>query len=463
MNQSQGEKYRREHEENVTRMKRVIYLCSVWPEPQSSAAGIRSLHLVESLRADSVEVILASHAKGEKTPPFEHFESHPIELNRGSFDQWLETLHRERPIDAVIFDRFITEEQYGWRVSRFPEIIRILDTQDLHSLRAYRELKVKELALQQRAVSQDSGAPSNSFPDAEVDLVEWKKSEHTLRELGSILRCDLTLVVSSAEKELLRSAMPPDYFHKIIYAPFPATGKAKPEEMSATRDSGLKKTEIEVSQSSAFRVGFFGNARHLPNEDAVRVLVQEVWPRFLKKLERVSTNISAQLILAGAYPPAKYQQYIKTKGVELRGSVPPEEWGDFVSGLSVLAAPLRFGAGIKGKILDALSWGIPVVTSPIGAEGLGGCWTVENAEEMAHALSVLALEPVAAQRLGAAGKIWYEQAYIPATGEQWWKNSAGSPQNRTWYQSLLQMESLGREKYFSKWIECKEKGQSGEL
>src|SRR5690606_12128233 len=104
-----------------------------------------------------------------------------ILLNNSSFDEFIKELKPE----IVLFDRYITEEQFGWRVSEnCPNTLKILDTEDLHFLRKAREEAVK------------AGKP---ISDANLF------SETAKRELASILRCDLSLIISEYEMELLQN------------------------------------------------------------------------------------------------------------------------------------------------------------------------------------------------------------------------------------------------------------------
>src|SRR5690606_4752526 len=118
-----------------------------------------------------------------------------ILLNDASFDEFIQELNPS----IVIFDRYITEEQFGWRVTEnCPNALKILDTEDLHLLRKAREEAVK------------NGKPAvaaNLF----LDIAK--------RELASILRCDLSLIISEFEMELLQNTfkIPSDLLY---YLPF---------------------------------------------------------------------------------------------------------------------------------------------------------------------------------------------------------------------------------------------------
>ena len=166
-------------------MKKLLVIGSVWPEPTSSAAGRRMLEIIELFQDMKYQVTFASHANpSENAIDFREYaiDQKQIELNSSSFDSFI----KELSPTAVMFDRFMTEEQYSWRVhDNCPKAIKILDTEDLHCLRYARE----------EAFNQN----------LDFDADSLLKSESSIREISSILRCDLSIMISEYEVELLRN------------------------------------------------------------------------------------------------------------------------------------------------------------------------------------------------------------------------------------------------------------------
>ena len=107
---------------------------------------------------------------------------------------------------------------------------------------------------------------------------------------------------------------------------------------------------------------FIGGFLHRPNEDAVRFFMREVFPLIQSEIADVEISI------VGANPPDNILAY-QSANVRVSGYVPDIE--PLFTSCRVFVAPLRFGAGMKGKIGQALSYGVPVVTTSIGAEGIG--------------------------------------------------------------------------------------------
>lgn len=311
--------------------RKLLVIAKVLPEPASSAAGSRMLQLIELFREGNWQIEMASVAKPSpysvdlKTLgiPF-----HSIELNASSFDAFI----AEAKPHAVLFDRFMTEEQFGWRVAEHcPKALRLLDTEDLHGLRAGREIALKE-----------------NRPFVNGDLF----NPIAFRELASILRCDVSLIISEFEMNLLK-----DFFNvqtsQLFYLPF----LLGPSELKP----------LEKSTSFLERQHFIsiGNFLHEPNLDAVKHLHKTIWPGIRKQLPDVELHVY------GAYlPPSIAQLHSEANGFIVKGRA--NESLDVLRGARVLLAPLRFGAGLKGKLLEAMRCATPNMSSSIAAEGMKG-------------------------------------------------------------------------------------------
>lgn len=314
-------------------MKKLLVIGYVWPEPASSAAGSRMMQLVEIFHQHQYQVSYASPA--QVTDHMVNLESLgidkvSIELNNSSFDEFVKKLNP----DVVLFDRFMMEEQFSWRVEKqCPSAIRILETVDLHCLRYARQQAVKK--------GKDASKSEN------LDFI----NDIALREVASILRCDLSLLISEYEIEILKEIYHVDE-DLLLYLPFMYD--------AIDRDDAL---QAWPSYSERQHFVTIGNFRHEPNWDSVLYLKNEVWPLIRAKLK------NAELHIYGSYPPKKAQQLHNPKqGFYVKG------WAeDAITSLSqyrVCLSPLRFGAGMKGKLADAMLSGTPSVTTSIGAESM---------------------------------------------------------------------------------------------
>lgn len=310
-------------------VQKILIIGYVWPEPNSSAAGSRMMQLISVFLSQCWEVVFASPAQESVHKyPLEALGVHScsIELNSDSFDTYV----KELAPTMVLFDRFMMEEQFGWRVSQnCPDALRVLDTEDLHCLRKAREKAVKQ---------------GRTFETSDLN------SSIALREIASIYRCDLSFMISSYEMALLEGhfKVPKNI---LVYVPF-LRNEISLETMERTPSFAERNHFITV-----------GSFLHAPNLDAVRYLKTEIWPELRKK------NPKAEMHVYGSYPTQKAMQLHNPKERFLvKGWAKDAQ--EVVKKARVCLSPLRFGAGMKGKLLEAMICGTPSVTSKIGAEAM---------------------------------------------------------------------------------------------
>jgi len=306
--------------------KKLLIIGLVWPEPISSAAGTRMIQLIELFLAKGFQITFACAAvKSEFSFNLAGIgvEEQSIKLNNQSFNQFISILKPQ----IVMFDRFVMEEQYGWRVHQeCPEAMTILDTEDLHFLRQAREQSNKK----QETV--------NLF------------SETAKREIASILRCDLSLIISEGEMNILQTQFKIDP-SLLYYLPF------LEEEITTTNQW------LSFEERADFV--FIGNFLHEPNWNTVQFLKTKIWPLLSKKFPQAKLNIY------GAYPSQKVLQLHNPKeNFNIIGRA--ENAKETIAKHRVLLAPIQFGAGVKGKFIDAMQVGTPSVTTTIGAEAMKG-------------------------------------------------------------------------------------------
>lgn len=308
----------------------LLYLAATWPEPASSAAGTRSLQLL-SLFSEAgwhITLMCAADRRPHSAVLPDEVSIQPLTLN----DSTMDTVFKTLAPDLVIFDRFMLEEQYGWRIqAQCPQALRILDTIDLHSLREIRHKALK----------------AHRTPH----ISDWF-SDTALRELAAIYRSDLTLLISDAEADILTRDLkfPPSLLHVL---PFLLSAEQQSLPLQAPGFHG-RRDFISI-----------GNFRHPPNADAVRHLYEDLWPRM-----RIKCPGAALKIFGADLTPALQQLHQPKSGFHICGRA--EDAIAEMRKARVCLAPLRFGAGLKGKLLDAMLGGCPSVTTSIGAEGMQG-------------------------------------------------------------------------------------------
>lgn len=406
--------------------KTILIIGLVWPEPQSSAAGYRILQLVSFFQKMNYKVVFASAA--HKSDKSFNLSSHNIQeldikINNSGFDD----LIAEMSPNIVMFDRFMVEEQFGWRVAKFsPNSIRILDTEDLHCLRKTRIEAYK-----------NNSIVSDVLKDADI----------TKREIASIYRCDLSIIISEVEMNLLQNEfnIPKEI---LFYLPF------------TFNKSEINKNHNKFNDREDFI--FIGNFIHEPNYNAVLNLKKEIWP-LLRKLVP-----NAKMLVYGAYVSPKVSQLSNPKeNFLIKGYA--ECVDDVMQKAKVCLVPLKFGAGLKGKIFDALKNNLPVVTTTIGAEGIYGDldpngFITDDIEEFVEKARVLYTDKEEWNRTVNNGKNvlnnrFLEESYLDLFSSRisCLVNNLSKERSLNFIGAMLQFHTFKSNKFMSKWIEEKNK------
>lgn len=323
-----------------------LIFSTVWPEPNSSAAGVRQMQWIRYFLRQGYRVALSSPSKLKSAGDWgfveypEGVEVLPLPLNESNVDgQHLSETFKKLNPEIVMFDRFILEEQFGhWIYECCPNARVMLETQDLHFVRRARE------SVKDQYLAKDY-APEFYQTSEVIDTA--------LREVASIHRVDHTFVVSSFEERLLTDQfeVPPS---RVTWIPMVADSVLAGEAPAAGTTKPFKD-----------RSGFcwVGNFRHQPNIDGLRWFKGEIWPRLRIRFP------SAQIHVYGAYPSEEVMSWNKPgDGFHVHGHA--DRLSTVFESARVNVAPLRFGAGVKGKILEAIAFQIPTVTTKVGVEGI---------------------------------------------------------------------------------------------
>ena len=409
----------------------VLIIGFVWPEPNSSAAGGRMVQLISIFKEQGFEVTFASPAMDSDYMVDLNslgVKKKSIALNCSSFDVFVKELNPS----IVLFDRFMIEEQFGWRVAEnCPNALRLLDTEDLHCLRLARQKAFKE-----------------NRPFSTDDLLEEDVAK---REIASILRCDVSLMISEYEMELLQTVFKIDS-NLLYYLPL---------LLEPIEDSMIQKSPSFEERNNFV---FIGNFLHEPNWNAVQYLKETIWPLIRKQIPE------AVLHIYGAYPSQKVLQLHQPKqGFYIMGRA--DDAQEVVKNARVVLAPLRFGAGIKGKLLEAMQCGTPSVTTTIGAESMCGDlpwngFVTDNPQVFADKAIELYQEKLLWLKAQKNGFEIVEKRYLKSVFENDFvehilETQTHLKQHRlhNFMGSMLQHHTLTSTKYMSRWIE--EKNRKG--
>ncbi|WP_223414269.1 MULTISPECIES: glycosyltransferase [unclassified Pseudomonas] len=330
---------------SLPRATKVLVIGYVWPEPRSSAAGGYVMQLLGTFLQQGWDVTFSSPAgAGEHQEDLTALgiREVPIELNNSSFDVFV----RELAPDIVLFEQFMMEEQFGWRVEKHcPDALRVLGTQDLQSLRHARHQRLKDRL---KASDDDNDFSGLFAPALREEFELMADTDLAKREIAALYRCDLNLMISETEIELLveQFKVPRSLLH---WCPLMV-------DLPSAPPTGFEERADFLS---------IGNFRHAPNWDAVLWMKTTIWPLIREQLP------TARLLIYGAYtPPKATALHNAAQGFHVMNWA--EDALQVMSAARVCLAPLRFGAGIKGKIVDAMICGTPNVTTPIGAEAMYG-------------------------------------------------------------------------------------------
>lgn len=408
----------------------VLIIGFVWPEPNSSGAGTRMMQLIALFQEQNWNITFAS-AAADSDFMFDvtsiGVKKKAIAINDSSFDVFLQELNPT----IVLFDRFVVEEQFGWRVAETcPNALRILDTIDLHTLRLARQKAHKE---------------KSTF--SEKDLY----SDTAKREIASILRCDISLLISEVEMDLLQSNFKIDK-SILYYLPF----------LVDTIDATTVQSWPIFEERKDFI--FIGNFLHEPNWNAVQYIKESIWPLIRKQVPQAS------MLIYGAYPSQKVLQLHKPdEGFLVLGRA--ENAAEVVCKARVVLAPIRFGAGAKGKLIEAMQCGTPSVTTTVGAESMNGHlpWNgsiADETQEIVNTAIQLYQDKSLWEQAQKNGIEIVNQRYSKSLFSQDFIHQIVTVQNNlekhrldNFIGAILLHHTLSSTKYMSRWIEEKNKSK----
>lgn len=231
--------------------------------------------------------------------------------------------------------------------------------------------------------------------EAEISGDEAKLAEAAdvkARELKMVAAVDCTITHSTIEAEVLASELPeaPVAVWPLMY------------EVCGTNRTFSERRDI----------CFLGGYRHTPNVDAVMHFIGEIFP-----LIRAADS-SIRFIIAGANAPQSVRE-LAGDGIEFIGLV--DDLRDLFDRCRVFVCPLRFGAGAKGKVMSALSYGLPIVSTAIGVEGAGlddeeHVLVADSPADFAAATLRVYNDESLWNRLSAAGQVLLEEQFSTRMG-----------------------------------------------
>jgi GT2 family glycosyltransferase len=299
--------------------KRILIVDHMVPLYDQDAGSLRMLALLEILGELGHAVTFVPDNLTPFEPYTERLQQLGVEVLYGPLSILDDVLGHVRAFDLIVVCRATIAGKYLAALAACPDRPPVVfDTIDLHYLRA------------ERRAALEGG-----------EALGREAAETKAAELGLARASDMTWVVSAYEAELLRREDPA---LRVAVVPLIHRTRARVPPFEARRDL-------------LFLAGF----RHPPNEDAVVHLATAILPRVRRELPEVRLRVAGSNI-----PPAV--ERLASEAIEVVGHVAEVE--PVFDACRVFAAPIRYGAGLKGKVTHSLACGLPVVTTAIGAEGL---------------------------------------------------------------------------------------------
>jgi GT2 family glycosyltransferase/glycosyltransferase involved in cell wall biosynthesis len=300
---------------------RVLIVDAYSPEPDQDSGSLRLRYLMDCFLELGYGVTFLPDNRVHAGRYTRDLQAAGVEA---LYDPWIDSLQRffgERggEFDFVMISRHYVASRYLSLLQRHcPQARFIFDTVDLHYLREERQAELEGSLPLQRSAAQTRRS-----------------------ELAVIAAADATLVVSPVEKTVLAEAAPGARVH-VISNVHEAVGSRRP---FAERKG----------------IVFVGGYQHPPNIDAAQWFVGSIWPLIRQELPDIEFH------LIGSKAPEQVRA-LAGNGVRFHGFVADlEPWLD---GCRIAVAPLRYGAGIKGKVNISMSRGQPVVATPAAVEGM---------------------------------------------------------------------------------------------
>ncbi len=289
------------------------------PMPDHDAGSLRMLRLVETLQELGCRVTFAPDDNACPQPYTRQLQARGVDVIYGATWMGRELAAIGDELQLAIVSRPYVAAQHTHVLREYaPQTIIAYDTVDLHYVREQRRAAV--------------GVPHALAKAATIRELE----------LGLVRGSDVTIVVSDEEREQLEREAPGS---KVIVIP------VVNEIVERVPPLGDRRGVL-----------FVGGFEHPPNVDAALALVNDVMPPVWERLGDVP------VVIAGSKPTPEIEA-LAGPNVEVTGWV--EDLQPLIDGARAMAAPLRYGAGMKGKVTQSLGCGLPVVTTPTGAEGLG--------------------------------------------------------------------------------------------
>lgn len=353
---------------------RILIFDAEVPQPDKDSGSITAYFMMKALCELGYRVTFVPQNLQKSNKYGQALEKLGVEVISSPYftDPVEYVMEHGKSVDMFILSRAPTGGKVARQIKKvFPETPIVFDTVDIHHLRMMREFELNR----------------------DCDLLNDTQQMKAL-ELDTITLADVTLLVSEYEVDYLRGEIGhfPYLVLPLIYEPY-------------KRLNGFEERKD---------IAFVGGYRHPPNVDAVKYLVHEVWPSIREK------EIGAKLHIIGSHMPPEFEEFA-SEDVLIVGFV--EDLESYFENIRVTIAPLRYGAGVKGKVGNSLRMGVPVIGTPIAYEGMGllngkHVVTASSVAEFVEAVEWLYFDSDAWERMSRAGQMFVNEKFGQETAKE---------------------------------------------
>lgn len=305
----------------------LLWIDALFPTPDQDCGSVEAFNFLKTACEGGWGVTFIPQANRD------HAELYTEQLQRLGIECWYQPYLQSvadylktygHQFDVIVLSRVVVASDVIEDVIRYaPEAKIIFNTVDLHFLRESRE---REIIYGHHSGSGEDNSKTDSLKEKEFNIIK---------------RADLTILTSHYEETIVREQVP----------------SAKTTVIPIARDIPGRGRGFQGRHDICFLGGF----SHKPNVDAVEYFVSEIWQLVKEHLP------DCRFIVAGSNIPDSIQR-LSCEDIVIEGFVP--ELHTLFERVKLSIAPLRYGAGMKGKVVSSLSFGVPVIATSIAAEGM---------------------------------------------------------------------------------------------
>ena len=361
--------------------KRALLIDFETPKPDTDSASMDTVYYLKMLQNLGYKVVFIANDVTHSHQYTENLQRVGIECLYKPYVASVGDYLREHGsvYQLVFMQKVHYVNEYFQQARRFCVNAKLIfNTVDLHYVREQRHAELED-----------------------SDLLRTAAANTRLVEIEIMRRSDATIVISQEEKRILEREAPDVNVFCIPYVR---------EIRPGTNDFAARSDIV-----------FIGGFNHLPNIDAVEYFAKEVFPLVREKLPDVTFRIIGSNIPGMVFKEEKVNELAREPGVEIAGFA--DELDDIFNQCRISVAPLRFGAGTKGKIGTSLSYGVPCVATPIAVEDMElehrkNILLGSNADDFAEEVVSLYTDEGLWNRVSSAGLVFMKEHYSFEKGLQ---------------------------------------------